>query len=89
MGMKSVLWLTDKLKECYRHGEDMTLIRTRYIICSWNGLLWPLLMFAVFNLNLSGRIFANSPDSACVLGMRKRALVFTSLAELKEQTDFE
>uniref|UniRef100_H2SJI6 Phosphofructokinase, muscle b n=1 Tax=Takifugu rubripes TaxID=31033 RepID=H2SJI6_TAKRU len=55
MGMKSVLWLTDKLKECYRHG----------------------------------RIFANSPDSACVLGMKKRALVFTSLAELKDQTDFE
>uniref|UniRef100_A0A3Q1IBY6 ATP-dependent 6-phosphofructokinase n=1 Tax=Anabas testudineus TaxID=64144 RepID=A0A3Q1IBY6_ANATE len=55
MGVKAVLWLTDKLKECYRHG----------------------------------RIFANSPDSACVLGMRKRSLVFQSLAELKEQTDFE
>ncbi|XP_029948058.1 phosphofructokinase, muscle b [Salarias fasciatus] len=55
MGIKSVLWLTDKLKECYRHG----------------------------------RIFANSPDSACVLGMRKRALVFQPLAELKEVTDFE
>ncbi|XP_035488598.1 phosphofructokinase, muscle b isoform X1 [Scophthalmus maximus] len=55
MGMKSVLWLTDKLKECYRHG----------------------------------RIFANSADSACVLGMRKRSLVFQPLAELKDQTDFE
>ncbi|XP_028261698.1 phosphofructokinase, muscle b isoform X1 [Parambassis ranga] len=55
MGIKSVLWLTDKLKECYRHG----------------------------------RIFANSADSACVLGMRRRALVFQPLAELKEQTDFE
>uniref|UniRef100_A0AAX7UL21 ATP-dependent 6-phosphofructokinase n=1 Tax=Astatotilapia calliptera TaxID=8154 RepID=A0AAX7UL21_ASTCA len=55
MGMKSVLWLTDKLKECYRHG----------------------------------RIFANSQDSACVLGMRKRALVFQPLAELSEQTDFD
>lgn len=51
--------------------------------------LAPTLMFAFLNLNPSGRIFANSPDSACVLGMRKRALVFTSLAELKEQTDFE
>lgn len=51
--------------------------------------LAPALMFAVFNLNPSGRIFANSPDSACVLGMKKRALVFTSLAELKQQTDFE
>lgn len=53
---------------------------------------WPPLAPAnvcCFNLNPSGRIFANSPDSACVLGMRKRALVFTSLADLKEQTDFE
>uniref|UniRef100_A0AAQ5ZAB4 ATP-dependent 6-phosphofructokinase n=1 Tax=Amphiprion ocellaris TaxID=80972 RepID=A0AAQ5ZAB4_AMPOC len=55
MGIKSVLWLTDKLKECYRHG----------------------------------RIFANSSDSACVLGMKKRSLVFQPLAELAEQTDFE
>uniref|UniRef100_A0A3Q3MY60 6-phosphofructokinase n=1 Tax=Labrus bergylta TaxID=56723 RepID=A0A3Q3MY60_9LABR len=55
MGIKSVLWLTDKLKECYRHG----------------------------------RTFANSPDSACVLGMRKRSLVFQPLAELKDHTDFE
>ncbi|XP_053171677.1 phosphofructokinase, muscle b [Scomber japonicus] len=55
MGVKSVLWLTDKLKECYRHG----------------------------------RIFANSPDSACVLGMKKRALIFQPLESLKEETDFE
>ncbi|XP_034441668.1 ATP-dependent 6-phosphofructokinase, muscle type-like [Hippoglossus hippoglossus] len=55
MGIKSVLWLTAKLKECYRHG----------------------------------RIFANSSDSACVLGMKKRSLVFQPLTELKEQTDFE
>ncbi|KAJ8397039.1 hypothetical protein AAFF_G00010930 [Aldrovandia affinis] len=55
MGAKSVLWLTEKLKECYRHG----------------------------------RIFANTQDSACVLGMKKRSLVFTPLSELKEETDFE
>ncbi|XP_032994493.1 ATP-dependent 6-phosphofructokinase, muscle type isoform X2 [Lacerta agilis] len=36
-----------------------------------------------------GRIFANSPDSACLLGMRRRALVFQPVSELKEQTDFE
>uniref|UniRef100_A0A3P8UQK0 ATP-dependent 6-phosphofructokinase n=1 Tax=Cynoglossus semilaevis TaxID=244447 RepID=A0A3P8UQK0_CYNSE len=55
MGAKSVIWLTDKLKECYRHG----------------------------------RIFANTTDSACVLGMRKRALTFQPLTELKGDTDFE
>uniref|UniRef100_A0AAQ6AE82 ATP-dependent 6-phosphofructokinase n=1 Tax=Amphiprion ocellaris TaxID=80972 RepID=A0AAQ6AE82_AMPOC len=55
MGAKSVMWLTEKLKQCYRHG----------------------------------RIFANTPDSACVLGMKKRALTFQPLAELKADTDFE
>ncbi|NXF63917.1 PFKAM protein, partial [Ciccaba nigrolineata] len=37
----------------------------------------------------NGRIFANTADSACLLGMRKRSLVFQPIAELKEQTDFE
>ncbi|XP_034392829.1 phosphofructokinase, muscle a [Cyclopterus lumpus] len=55
MGAKTVLWLTEKLKDCYRHG----------------------------------RIFANTPDSACVLGMRKRALHFQPLSELKGDTDLE
>ncbi|XP_053147230.1 ATP-dependent 6-phosphofructokinase, muscle type isoform X1 [Hemicordylus capensis] len=36
-----------------------------------------------------GRIFANTADSACLLGMRRRALVFQPLSELKQQTDFE
>ncbi|NWV84427.1 PFKAM protein, partial [Dasyornis broadbenti] len=36
-----------------------------------------------------GRIFANTADSACLLGMRKRSLVFQPLAELRQQTDFE
>lgn len=36
-----------------------------------------------------GRIFANTPDSACVLGMKKRALTFQPLADLKQDTDFE
>lgn len=38
---------------------------------------------------IPGRIFANTPDSGCVLGMRKRALVFQPVTELKDQTDFE
>ncbi|XP_051932998.1 phosphofructokinase, muscle b [Hippocampus zosterae] len=55
MGIKAILWLTDKMKECYRHG----------------------------------RIFANSNDSACVLGMKKRSLIFQPLTDLREQVDFE
>ncbi|KAG9330445.1 hypothetical protein JZ751_024445 [Albula glossodonta] len=70
MGAKSVLWITDKLKECYRH------------------VLWFIFDHSG-SICVVGRIFANTPDSACVLGMKKRALVFQPLEELKEQTDFE
>ncbi|XP_077413220.1 ATP-dependent 6-phosphofructokinase, platelet type-like isoform X1 [Vanacampus margaritifer] len=36
-----------------------------------------------------GRVFANSEDSACLLGMRRRAMVFQPVAQLKHETDFE
>uniref|UniRef100_A0A673M6M9 6-phosphofructokinase n=1 Tax=Sinocyclocheilus rhinocerous TaxID=307959 RepID=A0A673M6M9_9TELE len=35
-----------------------------------------------------GRVFANSEDSACLLGMRCRALVFQPVIQLKDETDF-
>ncbi|XP_026875810.2 ATP-dependent 6-phosphofructokinase, platelet type isoform X6 [Electrophorus electricus] len=35
-----------------------------------------------------GRVFANTEDSACLLGMRRRALVFQPVTQLKDQTDF-
>uniref|UniRef100_A0A8C5CKB5 ATP-dependent 6-phosphofructokinase n=1 Tax=Gadus morhua TaxID=8049 RepID=A0A8C5CKB5_GADMO len=35
-----------------------------------------------------GRVFANTDDSACLLGMRRRAMVFRPVAELREETDF-
>ncbi|XP_077471284.1 ATP-dependent 6-phosphofructokinase, platelet type-like isoform X3 [Stigmatopora argus] len=36
-----------------------------------------------------GRVFADSEDSACLLGMRRRAMVFQPVAQLKDETDFE
>ncbi|XP_009069149.1 PREDICTED: ATP-dependent 6-phosphofructokinase, platelet type isoform X1 [Acanthisitta chloris] len=35
-----------------------------------------------------GKIFANNDDSVCLLGMRRRNLVFQPVAELKTETDF-
>ncbi|XP_073720173.1 ATP-dependent 6-phosphofructokinase, platelet type isoform X5 [Misgurnus anguillicaudatus] len=35
-----------------------------------------------------GRVFANTDDSACLLGMRRRALVFQPVVQLKDETDF-
>ncbi|XP_015229055.1 ATP-dependent 6-phosphofructokinase, platelet type isoform X1 [Cyprinodon tularosa] len=35
-----------------------------------------------------GRVFANSEDSCCLLGMRARALVFQPVVRLKDETDF-
>eukprot|EP00061_Rhincodon_typus_P011879 g37227.t1 len=35
-----------------------------------------------------GQVFANSPETACVLGMNRKALVFRPVTELKTETDF-
>ncbi|XP_007422072.1 ATP-dependent 6-phosphofructokinase, platelet type isoform X4 [Python bivittatus] len=35
-----------------------------------------------------GRVFANTADSACLLGMRLRNLVFQPVIELQDETDF-
>ncbi|XP_056389454.1 ATP-dependent 6-phosphofructokinase, liver type isoform X2 [Hyla sarda] len=55
LGVKAVLWISDKLGESYRRG----------------------------------RIFANSPDTACVIGLKKKVVAFTSVCDLKKVTDFE
>ncbi|XP_030623092.1 ATP-dependent 6-phosphofructokinase, platelet type isoform X5 [Chanos chanos] len=35
-----------------------------------------------------GRVFANTEDSACLLGMRRRALIFQPVVQLRDETDF-
>ncbi|CAB1423055.1 unnamed protein product [Pleuronectes platessa] len=35
-----------------------------------------------------GRVFASSEDTACLLGMRRRAMVFQPVAQLRVETDF-
>ncbi|XP_072541666.1 ATP-dependent 6-phosphofructokinase, liver type [Salminus brasiliensis] len=36
-----------------------------------------------------GRVFANSPDTVCVVGLNKKVLTFSPVTEVKLQTDFE
>eukprot|EP00069_Balaena_mysticetus_P012771 bmy_21839T0 len=36
-----------------------------------------------------GRVFANAPGSACVIGLQKKAVAFSPVTELKKDTDFE
>uniref|UniRef100_A0A8B9KNE4 ATP-dependent 6-phosphofructokinase n=1 Tax=Astyanax mexicanus TaxID=7994 RepID=A0A8B9KNE4_ASTMX len=36
-----------------------------------------------------GRVFANAPETACVIGMNRKVMSFIPVAELKEHTDFE
>uniref|UniRef100_A0A4W6C3C0 Phosphofructokinase, platelet n=1 Tax=Lates calcarifer TaxID=8187 RepID=A0A4W6C3C0_LATCA len=35
-----------------------------------------------------GRVFANSEETACLLGMRRRAMVFQPVSQLRDETDF-
>ncbi|XP_067287114.1 phosphofructokinase, liver b [Pseudorasbora parva] len=55
LGVKSVLWLTEKMADTYRQG----------------------------------RVFANAPDTACVIGMKKKVMSFSPVTELKTHTDFQ
>ncbi|XP_056435064.1 ATP-dependent 6-phosphofructokinase, liver type isoform X1 [Gadus chalcogrammus] len=36
-----------------------------------------------------GRVFANSPETACVLGLNRKVVSFSPVTELKEVTDFK
>uniref|UniRef100_A0A8C1MNZ4 6-phosphofructokinase type B n=1 Tax=Cyprinus carpio TaxID=7962 RepID=A0A8C1MNZ4_CYPCA len=36
-----------------------------------------------------GRVSANTPDTACVVGLYKKVLTFSPVTELKDQTDFD
>ncbi|XP_073533747.1 ATP-dependent 6-phosphofructokinase, platelet type isoform X5 [Phyllobates terribilis] len=36
-----------------------------------------------------GKIFANTEDSVCLLGMRRRALLFQPVMQLRDETDFK
>ncbi|XP_037344408.2 ATP-dependent 6-phosphofructokinase, liver type [Pungitius pungitius] len=36
-----------------------------------------------------GRVFANSPETACVLGLNRKVISFSPVTELKAATDFE
>ncbi|XP_062862585.1 ATP-dependent 6-phosphofructokinase, liver type isoform X1 [Trichomycterus rosablanca] len=36
-----------------------------------------------------GRVFANSPDTVCVVGLVKKGVTFSPVTELKPETDFE
>lgn len=55
LGVKSVLWLTEKMSASYRQG----------------------------------RVFANAPDTACVIGMKKKVMSFSPVTELNTHTDFK
>ncbi|KAG8514089.1 ATP-dependent 6-phosphofructokinase, muscle type, partial [Galemys pyrenaicus] len=81
MGAKAMNWVSGKIKESYRNGRWGEAVHPS----TGAGSPVPELTEDL----VAGRIFANTPDSGCVLGMRKRALVFQPVTELKDQTDFE
>ncbi|KAL2307228.1 hypothetical protein Nmel_000178 [Mimus melanotis] len=69
---KAMQWISKKLKETYRKGAETFGAVSCY--CLW--------------LSVRRKVFANTDDSVCLLGMRRRNLVFQPVAELKSETDF-
>lgn len=78
-----MLWVSEKLRAVYRNG-------------TWGRwLVLPLPSAPALGEGLqlvpmsTGRVFANAPDSACVIGLQKKSVAFSPVTELKKDTDFE
>ena len=84
LGVKAILWMSEKLRAVYRNGK-------------WGrqqpaqpALHWHPWCGGYHHGPVStGRVFANAPDSACVIGLQKKAVAFSPVTELKKDTDFE
>lgn len=48
-----------------------------------------MLMLSRCPIPFPGRVFANAPDTACVIGMTRKMMSFSPVTELKDHTDFE
>lgn len=76
-----MLWMSEKLRAVYRNGTcgggsaDLASARP-----------WGWLQHMPVS---TGRVLANAPDSACVIGLKKKAVAFSPVTELKKDTDFE
>lgn len=77
-----MLWMSEKLRDVYRKGRWGELARHGSEGLRGHGL--------AYHMSVSiGRVFANAPDSACVIGLRKKVVAFSPVTELKKDTDFE
>ncbi|KAL8164959.1 UNVERIFIED_CONTAM: hypothetical protein K2H54_019592 [Gekko kuhli] len=73
---KAVLWLSKKLIESYQRVSVTTIFLSLvFLVAAWESE--------------EGKIFTNSEDTVCLLGMRRRNLVFQPVGQLKDETDFE
>eukprot|EP00064_Thunnus_orientalis_P005296 superscaffoldBa00000510_g5310 len=81
---KAMQWISKKLVETFRQGNYLSII----YIHQCNNLTSSFLECTLQITLASCRVFANTEDSCCLLGMRRRALVFQPVVQLKEDTDF-
>ncbi|KAA0715410.1 ATP-dependent 6-phosphofructokinase, liver type [Triplophysa tibetana] len=92
LGVRAVQWLTEKMTSTFRQGENQTsLSQEQYNSVTCRDLIQLKCFdsdFIIEEFNLS-RVFANSPDTACVIGLQKKVLSYSPVTELKDQTDFE
>ncbi|RMC02260.1 hypothetical protein DUI87_21427 [Hirundo rustica rustica] len=93
LGVKAVLWMSEKLQQVYSKGEPGAGFPTAVGEAGGYCFRLPGLalseMAKVSSVPLPGRVFANSGDTACVIGLRKKVVAFSPVTELKKVTDFE
>lgn len=80
--------MSEKLRDVYRKGRWGELARHGSLRVSY--LMFVGDKHVSYHMFVSiGRVFANAPDSACVIGLRKKVVAFSPVTELKKDTDFE
>lgn len=82
LGVRAIQWISERLTENFRQGQLRYEVIVGIIAQKVSVMIPPF-------FPPKGRVFANSPDTACVLGLNRKVIKFSPLTELKAVTDFE
>lgn len=83
LGVKATQWISEKLTENFRQGGVLLHSQKIKVLNQAADVCWWCHYFP------SGRVFSNSPETACVLGLNRKVISFIPVTDLKASTDFE
>lgn len=80
LGVRAIQWLSQKMTENFRQGSVAKRTLNRHN---------PQRSLIYASSTPPDHVFANSPETACMLGFSRKVISFIPVTELKAVTDFE